>query len=108
MAVYVVYQDQDLTSMTCEAVFDSQQDFKRYAERDRVTIKKAIPLKATGKTYQNKRQSIRDVIMDICEAQFDVDGLGLSYGEESTLWSWCKCMAKRYGLIKEFEANGII
>ena len=108
MAIYVVYKDEDLTSMTCEAVFDSIADYNSFFWSPQHVSLKTIELKATGKTYQDKRQSVRDVIMDMCEAQFNVDGLGLSYGEESILWSWCKCMAKRYGLIREFEANGII
>lgn len=108
MEIYAVYKDENLTSMTCEAVFDSIADYDSFFWSPQRVPLKTIELKTTGKTYQDKRQSVRDVIMDICEAQFDVDGLTLSYGEESTLWSWCRYMAKRYGLIREFEANGII
>lgn len=94
-----------------ESIFDSLEQYKDffsdYDLRSATPIT-TIPLKATGKTYREKQQSVRDVILDISSAQQDVNGEGLSWGEESIMYSWSLDMAKRYGLVNEFKENGII
>lgn len=108
MNIYATYTDGNKIS---ECIFTEQVYKDLISGRNNIVenaIKTAIPLKATGKTYEEKQQSVRDVILDISSAQHDASGEGLSYYEESIIYDWCRDMAKRYGLIREFEANGII
>ncbi len=113
MYIYAKYAIETVCNgfLKSESIFDSLEQYKDffsdYDLRSATPIT-TIPLKATGKTYREKQQSVRDVILDISSAQQDVNGEGLSWGEESMMYSWLLNMAKRYGLTKEFINEGLI
>lgn len=103
--IYATYQDDNKIS---EILFDSIADYNSFFWSPQCMPLETIELKATGKTYQQKKQSVRDVILDITAVEYEINGIGLSYGEMQTLQGWCEDMAKRYGLTKEFQENAII
>lgn len=64
-----------------------------------------IPFKASGKTYKEKQESVREQAK---EYQYIFSFLDMSYSESAVFSSWFEKMGARYGLIKEFRENAII
>ena len=64
-----------------------------------------LDFKISGKTYQERKASLEDLAKDW---QNNFAWLGWSYGECAEISAWFYDNAKRYGLIKVFEANAII
>jgi hypothetical protein len=56
-------------------------------------------------TYQNKKEMIRQEAIDW---QIAMSELNLSYGELSIISFHFWKLGRKYGLLKEFKANGII
>jgi len=65
-----------------------------------------IEFKATGKTYAERKESVRNIAIDFYNADSEVSG-GLSYFEWSIVCDWFERMGKRYGLLTEFRENAI-
>ena len=63
-----------------------------------------LPLTVSGKTYAERKENLRQLAVEI---QLQDCG-GLSYEEEAILCDFFKKQGKRYGLLREFEENGII
>ncbi len=97
-----------------------EHDCKRYANiyycwRDfhmdtfspSANILHVIEFKSHGKTYEERKESVRNIAIDFQHADSDVSG-GLGWYEMSEVQDWFKTMAKRYGLVEEFEINAII
>ena len=63
-----------------------------------------IAFKTSGKTYADRKESVRNIAIDYS----NMDCGGLSWGEINCIESWFNDMAKRYGLVEEFTENGII
>ena len=68
------------------------------------SIDTVIPLRISGRTYSERKESLRNLVMEISLA----DNGGLSYMEESTIEDFVRTNAYRYGLVEEFEENAII
>jgi len=64
-----------------------------------------IPFKASGKTYKEKKESVREQAK---EYQYIFSFLDMSWSESDVFYSWFEKMGARYGLIKEFRENAII
>lgn len=62
-----------------------------------------VEFTAHGKTYAERKDSVREIAMDFQNAEPE-----LSYGEWSTVSEWFERMGKRYGLMREFRENCIV
>lgn len=67
-------------------------------------IETMILFKISGKTYEEKKENLRQLAIDFQLS----DIINLSYGELAEIYTFFKKNAKRYGLIQEFKENGII
>lgn len=63
-----------------------------------------IPLKAQGKTYTEKKESIRQQAQDF---QNVFDSMMLYWSDIDEIGAFFERNGKRYGLLKEFRENGI-
>lgn len=66
-----------------------------------------IEFKTHGKTYEERKESVRGLAIDFQYAYSDVPD-GLTLGEYAMVCDWFRDMGKRYGLLEEFEENAII
>ena len=64
-----------------------------------------LPLKISGKTYAEKKESARQLAIDY---QWLTDCGGLSWGELAAISSYFETIGARYGLITEYRENAII
>ena len=64
-----------------------------------------IPLKVSGKTYQEKQEDLRQKAI---EYQDTFNYIDWSYGEITEINNFFYKNGKRYGLLREFKENGII
>lgn len=55
--------------------------------------------------YQIEKENARNEAM---EWQADFDNHNYSYGELCDYYSYFNKLAKRYGLVREFEENGVL
>ena len=86
------------------SIFDTWREYHAATFSPNCTISAVIPLQLHGSTYAQRRESLRDIAIDIQTA----DNGGLSYGEVATLTDWFTRNARRYGLVTEFRDNCII
>ena len=66
-----------------------------------------IPFEIHGKTYAERKESLRNLAIDY---QYAVDGdadLWLSYRELADIGDYFNRMGRRYGLLREFRENAI-
>ena len=64
-----------------------------------------LALKVTGKTYQERKASARDLAVMY---QLQWSALPWSWGEIAEIGAYFEKIGKRYGLIEEYHENGII
>lgn len=88
-------------SMSC--LFDSMGQLKDATSYPNVTAAHVYELKLNGKTYSDRRESLRNLAIDIQAA----DNGGLSYMEMYNLQRFFERNARRYGLLTEFHENAI-
>ena len=67
-------------------------------------IKSFISFHAYGSTYAERRESIRNAAIDFQAACSEYQ---FSYSELAVILPWFEKMGKRYGLLREFQENGI-
>ncbi len=67
-------------------------------------IVSVISFHAYGKTYAERKESVRNAAIDYQSAQNDYC---FSYSELFEIGEWFERMGKRYGLLREFRENGI-
>lgn len=65
-----------------------------------------IDLHAHGKTYQNRKEDVRQKALDFTDL-FSVYGVSISYGELAIFYDFFEKYGKRYGLYREFKENAI-
>jgi hypothetical protein len=58
-----------------------------------------IEFKVHGKTYAERKESLRDIAISFQTEQ----RAGLSYGELAEISAWFETMGERYGLLTEFK-----
>ena len=66
--------------------------------------KYVIPFRVSGKTYQAKKEDLRQQAIDYSNIQ---SVLTLYWSEVAEISNFFKRNGKRYGLLKEFQENGI-
>ena len=64
-----------------------------------------VSFHAYGKTYAEKKESVRNAALDYQNAWQDYC---FSYSELATIGAWFERMGRKYGLLKEFRKNAII
>lgn len=66
-----------------------------------------LPFKVSGETYQERKESARNLAIDF---QYNNDGdtdIQLSYYELGTIGKFFETVGRRYGLLREFRENCI-
>lgn len=63
-----------------------------------------IPFKVTGKTYQEKKQSVQSTALEWSNSIHH--GI-LSWSDLAEIGDWFYKQGRRYGLLHEFQENGI-
>ena len=84
-------------------VFPTWEMYHRATFSPDSDVRACYPLKIEGKTYQERKNSLRDLAINIQHAD---DG-GLSWSEYAMLGDFFERNARRYGLLTEFRANAI-
>jgi hypothetical protein len=59
-----------------------------------------------GKTYAERKESIRNTAIDFQTADSEVSG-GLTYSEYAEVSGWFERNGRKYGLLTEFRENAI-
>lgn len=92
-----------LNGFTHDYILDSTDDLSAISFDDDVLIDRVIPFKISGDTYEDKKESLRNLAIDF---QYSCQG-GLSMGEMLMAESFFRTNGKRYGLLEEFESEFI-
>lgn len=95
-----------LNGFTHDYILDSIDDLcdlSWISSDDDVLIDRVIPFKISGTTYEEKKESLRNLAIDF---QTSCQG-GLSMGEMIMVESYFRENGKRYGLLEEFESECI-
>ena len=66
-----------------------------------------IPFQIGGKTYRERQESLRNLAIDFQYADDGAD-ICLSYSEMAEICDYFRRNGRRYGLLREFEVEGII
>lgn len=101
-----VYESADdyLTGYTHDYILDSIDDLCDLSfEDDTRVYDRILPFKISGTTYEEKKESLRNLAIDF---QASCQG-GLSMGEMIMVESFFRTNGKRYGLLEEFESECI-
>lgn len=61
----------------------------------------------SGRTYTEKKDSLKNIAIDYFNLLSDFSGCGFSYGELSAISEYFYNNGKRYGLLEEFRKNAI-
>lgn len=85
------------------AICDSVDEVNEYESDYNCKLSEAYPLIVRGRTWEEKREDLRRLAIDISHAQYG----GLSWGEEALLGDFFEKNGRRYGLLREFRENGI-
>lgn len=89
---------------TTSFLFDTWDALHAATFSPEVDVQAIIPLRITGKTYSDRKESARNLAIDVQGAD---DG-GLSWSEYAALGDFFEAAARRYGLVGEFRENAII
>lgn len=67
-----------------------------------------VEFKTHGKTYEERKESARDIVKTFRGLDSDHNGAGLSCSEYATIQNYIEELGKRCGLLNEFRENAII
>lgn len=84
-------------------VFTSRDEYHAATFSPDCVIECVRTLQVKGRTYAERRDNLRDLAIDIRNA----DNGGMSYGEWAILGDFFDKNARRYGLLNEFRENAI-
>lgn len=84
----------------------TMNDLLNVCEIEKDNILFYIPLEITGKTYQEKKNNLRELAIDYQRTYYEF--CNYSYGELIEISNFFETTGKRYGLITEFKNEGII
>ncbi len=86
--------------------FDNHQYYMDTFPPDVETLE-IIPFQLHGKTYADRKESVRQLAIDFQNCEDGSADINLSYRELSYIQGFFETYGKRYGLLREFRANGI-
>ena len=101
----MIYGAYKLDGETCCGFYDWEEWHSATFCPD-TEILTVIDLKIHGKTYENRKEDVRNKALDF-QALFSEYGLPMSWGELATWENYFETAGKRYGLLAEFRENGI-
>lgn len=90
-----------------ESLFCSLSDLEELKQILDINILFLLPFEIHGKTYQERKKSLRDLAVDF---QYNNDGetdTQLSMGEIGAVYDFFDRMGRKYGLLSEFRENYI-
>ena len=82
----------------------TREQFREKTWSPEIEIAWCAPLTVIGKTYKEKKESLRNFIKDFMY----YDCGGLSWGELAIIEGFIEQSAKQYGLLNELRSEGII
>ena len=88
-------------------IYESYESFIEEVSMPGIEITMTMPFEIRGKTYDERKESARNLAIDF---QYENDGetdYQLSYYELSLVYDFFNKIGKRYGLLEEFRANAI-
>lgn len=105
--IYAIYKE--FENSTPEArLFFRWEDLHTKLFNPFSELLECIEFKTHGKTYEERKESARDIAKTFQGLDSDYSGAGLSWGEYATIGGYFETLAKQYGLTKEFHENAII
>lgn len=66
-----------------------------------------LPFQIDGKTYQERKECLRDLAIDYQSSNDGGTDIQLSYGELADASDFFERMGRKYGLLREFRENCI-
>ena len=81
-------------------------DMRKEYEHDGAVVLYAIPFAIHGKSYTERKDSLRELAIDFQSADGDVSG-GLSWGEFADVCAFFERNGRKLGLLREFRENAI-
>lgn len=84
-------------------LYHSENDFIKETFSPETEIVTVIRFQLHGKTYSERKKALKQLAIELLNSEI----ADLSYSEECDIFDYLFENAKRYGLIKEFEAKGI-
>ena len=103
----MIYGAYELNGLRCANIYDCWRDWFRDIFPPDTNIMCVIEFKSHGKTYTERKESVREIAIKFQNADSDLNG-GLSLYEHIRVITWFSRMARQYGLVEEFKENGII
>ena len=100
----MIFANLSAEGKTAAFLFRSWDEYRSVATDDSVTATDIIPLVIHGRTYMERKNSLRNLAIDVQAA----DNGGMSYGECCDLANFFDAQGRRYGLLGEFRENAII
>lgn len=90
-----------------ESLFCANSDLEELKQLLDITVLFLLPFQIHGKTYQDRKESLRNLAIDYqCNNNCDTDVL-LSIGESACASNFFEINGKKYGLLREFRENCI-
>lgn len=86
------------------AVYDSHDLFYRDTFSPLCENITVIPFETHGKSYADRRESVQETAVEWSNCG---EAWPLSWGEVQAVTDWFYRMGKRYGLLTEFQENGL-
>jgi len=101
--MFIAILKKDYDSYGC--IYNSYEQFAKDTFSPDIDILSIIPLKVSGKTYQERKEDLRNKAVEWS----NVGGLycDCSWNEAAIISNFFETSGRRYGLLKEFQENGI-
>ncbi len=100
MRFYVRYQDTDGAFKSC--IYHSFSKYFADTFSPAIKVVAWLRLGVKGKTYQDRRENLRDIAVDWSYMQADAV---LSWREYAEITDFFEKNGRRYGLLREFREN---
>ena len=94
----------DINGEEVAKLYDQGEDYARDMFSPLVEPLTVIDFAVKGKNYRERQSSVETIAMDFQAA--DIGGLFMS--DYARIGEWFTTQGKRYGLLKEFQENGIV
>ena len=88
-------------------LYFSCAEYYRRTSDPKMIITEELIFALDGHTYDEKKESARNIATTFSNWDYSKDFCGFSYGEHMTLANWLERVGRRYGLLGEFKENGL-
>ena len=106
MKIFACLKEKDADEVVA-FVFDSKKRMNEVVSDYNATVVAVHPLVVSGKTYAERKSSLRDLALDVDNLLAENSGGSISMFEMFELSSFFEERGDRYGLLEEFRENCI-